>query len=48
LGRLDLDLLDLFLLLDLEADGDGQDAVVVGRLDVVRVGVGRQRQAAAE
>jgi hypothetical protein len=48
LGRLDLDLLDPFLLLDLEPDGDGQDAVVVSRLDVVRVGAGWQRQAAAE
>src|SRR5262245_10469760 len=48
LGRLDLDLLDLVLLRGLEADGDGQDAVVVTRRDVVRVGVARQRQAAGE
>src|SRR5205823_13684792 len=31
-----------------EADGDGEDAVVVARRDVVRVGVARQRQAAGE
>src|SRR6185437_1185456 len=48
LGRLDHDLLDLILLLGLEADGDGEDAVVVARLHVVRVGVARQRQAAGE
>ena len=34
-GRLDLDLLDLVLLLGLEADGDGEDSVVVARRDVV-------------
>src|SRR6185437_10569416 len=48
LGRLDLDLLDLVLLLGLEADGDGEDAVVVARRDVVRVEIARQRQAAGE
>src|SRR5690348_2407966 len=48
LGRLDLNLLDLVLLLGLEADGDGEDAVVKGRRDVVRVGVAWQRQAAGE
>src|SRR6187397_2682731 len=48
LGRLDHDLLDLVFLLGLEADGDGEDAVVVARLHVVRVGVARQRQAAGE
>jgi hypothetical protein len=41
LGRLDLDLLDLVLLLGLEADGDGEDAVVVARRDVVRVEIAR-------
>jgi hypothetical protein len=48
LGRLDHDLLDLVLLLGLEADGDGEDAVVVARCDVVRVEIARQRQAAGE
>src|SRR6185437_1659116 len=48
LGRLDHDLLDLVLLGGLEADGDGEDAVVAGRRDVVGVGVARQRQAAGE
>src|SRR5712691_8505814 len=48
LGRLDLDLLDGLLLLGVQADGDGEDAVVVGRLDVVLVDVGWQRQAAGE
>src|SRR5438046_2608613 len=48
LGRLDHDLLDLVLLLGLEADGDGEDAVVVARRDVVRVGVARQWQTAGE
>src|SRR6266568_3728406 len=48
LGRLDLDLLDGLLLLGVQANGDGEDAVVVGRLDVVLVDVGWQRQAAGE
>src|SRR5215470_10070838 len=49
LGRLDLDLLDgLLFLLGLQADGDREDAVVVGSHHVILVDIGRQRQDAAE
>src|SRR6266700_796306 len=47
-GRLDRDLLDLGLLLGLEADGDREDTVVVACRDIVRAGVARQRQGAGE